>query len=57
MSEQEFEDFLKDKYTEPDGIHHYEITQSSGKQTGDDSTDYSHKVEVNSTTSGGSISI
>ena len=40
MSEQEFEDYLKDKYTEPGGIHHYEITQSSGKQTGDGPTDY-----------------
>ena len=52
MSEQEFEFFLKDKYTEPGGIHHYEITQSSGKQTGNGPTDYSHKVEVNSTVSG-----
>ena len=52
MSEQEFEVFLKDKYTEPGGIHHYEITQSSGKQTGNGPTDYSHKVEVNSTVSG-----
>ena len=51
-SEQEFEVFLKDKYTEPGGIHHYEITQSSGKQTGNGPTDYSHKVEVNSTVSG-----
>lgn len=52
MSEQEFEVFLKDKYTEPGGIHHYEITQSSGKQTGNGPTDYTHKVEVNSTVSG-----
>ena len=28
------------------------ITQSSGKQTGNGPTDYSHKVEVNSTVSG-----
>ena len=52
MSEQEFELFIKDKYAEPGGIHHYEITQSSGKQTGNGPTDYSHKIEVNSTTSG-----
>ncbi len=52
MSEQEFEVFIKDKYAEPGGIHHYEITQSSGKQTGNGPTDYSHKVEVNSTVSG-----
>ena len=49
MSEQEFEVFLKDKYTEPGGIHHYEITQSSGKT---ESLDYSHLVEVNSDATG-----
>ena len=52
MSEQEFEIFLKDKYAEPGGIHHYEITQSSGKQSGNGPDDYTHKVEVNSTTTG-----
>jgi hypothetical protein len=52
MSEQEFEVFIKDKYANPDGIHHYEITQSSGPQTGNGPNDYSHKVEVNSTASG-----
>ena len=29
-------------------IHHYEVTTSSGKTTGDGSDDYSHKIEVNS---------
>ena len=48
MSEQDFETFLKDKYSNPDGIHHYEVTQTSGKQTGDGPADYSHKLEVNS---------
>ncbi len=52
MSEQEFELFIKDKYSNPDGIHHYEMTQSSGKQTGNGPDDYTHKLEVNSTTSG-----
>lgn len=52
MSEQEFEVFIKDKYANPDGIHHYEITQSSGPQTGNGPNDYSHKLEVNSTVSG-----
>ena len=52
MSEQEFEVFIKDKYAEPGGVHHYEITQSSGPQSGNGPTDYSHKIEVNSTTSG-----
>ena len=52
MSEQEFELFIKDKYSNPDSIHHYEITQSSGKQTGNGPDDYTHKIEVNSTVSG-----
>lgn len=52
MSEQEFEVFIKDKYAEPGGIHHYEITQSSGPQSGNGPNDYSHKIEVNSTISG-----
>ena len=52
MSEQDFETFLKDKYSNPDGIHHYEVTTSSGKRTGDGPDDYSHKIEVNSDASG-----
>ncbi len=52
MSEQEFEIFINDKYAEPGGIHHYEITQSSGPQTGSGPDDYDHKIEVNSTTAG-----
>ncbi len=44
-----FEEYLKDKYAEPDAIHHYEKVQSSGPQT---SIDYSHLIEVNSTTAG-----
>ena len=52
MSEQSFETFIKDKYTNPDGIHHYEVTQSSGKTTGSGPDDYSHKIEVNIDASG-----
>ena len=44
-----FQQYIKDKYTNPDAIHHYEITQSSGKQSGEGPADYSHKLEVNST--------
>ena len=47
-----FQQYVADKYSNPDGIHHYEITQSSGKQTGDGPADYSHKLEVNSDTAG-----
>ena len=52
LSEQQFEDYVKDKYSNPDGIHHYEITQSSGRTTGQGPSDYTHKIEVNSTVSG-----
>ena len=52
MSDQTFETFIRDKYTNPDGIHHYEVTTSSGKTTGDGPDDYSHKIEVNSDASG-----
>ena len=47
-----FQQFINDKYSNPDGIHHYEVTQSSGKQSGDGPADYSHKLEVNSDHSG-----
>tara|TARA_B100000214_G_scaffold47343_1_gene29735 strand:+ start:16 stop:555 length:540 start_codon:yes stop_codon:yes gene_type:complete len=52
LDEFNFQQFVADKYSNPDGIHHYEITQSSGKQTGDGPDDYSHKIEVNSDTAG-----
>ena len=52
LSDQDFERFIKNKYTNPDGIHHYEITQSSGRQTGEGPADYTHKLEVNSDTAG-----
>ena len=52
LSEQDFETYITDKYDNPDGIHHYEITQSSGDITGNGPDDYSHKIEVNSTESG-----
>ena len=52
LDEYNFQRYVADKYANPDGIHHYEITQSSGKQTGDGPADYSHKLEVNSDTVG-----
>ena len=33
LSDQDFEKYVKDKYANPQGIHHYEITQSSGLPT------------------------
>ena len=47
-----FQEYIKDKYSNPDGIHHYEVTTSSGKTTGNGPDDYSHKIEVNSDASG-----
>ena len=52
MSEQAFETFLKDKYTNPDAIHHYEVTKSSGKTTASGPDDYSYLIEVNSDATG-----
>ena len=52
LSFQDFETFVRDKYANPDGIHHYEVTRSSGKTTGNGPDDYSHKIEVNSDASG-----
>ena len=52
LSEQQFEDYMKDKYSNPDSIHHYEITQSSGRTNGQGPSDYTHKIEVNSTVAG-----
>ena len=52
LSEQDFETYINDKYTNPDAVHHYEITQSSGLQTGNGPDDYSYKIEVNSTEPG-----
>ena len=50
MSQPQFQAFLEDKYDNPDGIHHYEITKSSGKTSSSGPNDYSHLVEVNSDT-------
>jgi hypothetical protein len=49
LDEYVFQQYVADKYTNPDAIHHYEITQSSGKQTGDGPADYTHKIECNAT--------
>ena len=50
MSDAQFEVYLDDKYTNPDAVHHYEITKDSGDTTWQGPNDYSHKVEVNSDT-------
>ena len=52
MNSVQFAEFLKDKYGagNEDAIHHYEVTQDSGRTSGKGPSDYSHKVEVNSDT-------
>jgi len=52
LNEQDFETYIRNKYTNPDAVHHYEITQSSGAQSSNGPDDYSHKIEVNSTEPG-----
>ena len=54
MNSVQLQEFLEDKYSNPDGIHHYEITKDSGTLTPQGPTDYSHKVEVNSDTANAS---
>ena len=49
LDEYSFQQYVADKYANPDAVHHYEITQSSGRQTGDGPSDYSHKIECNAT--------
>ena len=50
MNQAQFAEYLDDKYSNPDAIHHYEVTQDSGRTTSQGPSDYSHKVEVNSDT-------
>ena len=52
MNSVQFAEFLTDKYGagNEDGIHHYEVTQDSGRTSGQGPSDYSHVVEVNSDT-------
>jgi len=52
LDEYSFQQYVADKYANPDAIHHYEITQSSGRQSGDGPSDYTHKVECNATEPG-----
>ena len=50
MTQPDFEDYLTDKYGagSEDSVHHYEVTQASGRTSGQGPDDYSYKVEVNS---------
>ena len=50
MNDPQFEEFIADKYSNPDAVHHYEVTKDSGRTTGQGPNDYSYLVEVNSDT-------
>ena len=52
LSNIQFENYMQDKYTQPNAIHHYEKLQSSGPQIGAGPEDYSHMIECNSTDAG-----
>lgn len=47
-SYQAFEEYVNDKYAEPNGIHHYEKSQSSGKTSSQGPSDFDYLVEVDS---------
>ena len=50
MTQPQFQNFIEDKYgiASIDSIHHYEITQTSGRTSSNGPNDYSHLVECNS---------
>lgn len=55
MSTQTFEQYMKEKYTNPDAIHHYEVEQSSGDTTevidvGMNTTDYPDATPISNYT-------
>ena len=52
LNQVQFAEFLTDKYGagNEDAIHHYEVTQDSGRTSGEGPNDYSYLVEVNSDT-------
>ena len=56
MTQPQFQNFIEDKYgiASIDSIHHYEITQTSGRTTSNGPNDYSHLVECNSDEEGAS---
>ena len=49
LSEQEFEEYIKDKYDNAEAVHHYEKVQSSGRKESQGPADYSHLIECQST--------
>ena len=56
LTQPQFQNFIEDKYgiASIDSIHHYEITQTSGRTTSNGPNDYSYLVECNSDEDGAS---
>ena len=52
LSQPQFQEYIEDKYSDVDGVHHYEITRTSGNTSSNGPGDYSHLVECNSDESG-----
>jgi len=52
LSLQDFEAYVKEKYTNPYAVHHYELDQSSGSISSNGPGDFDYKIEVNSDTVG-----
>ena len=52
LDEYVFQQYVQDKYTQPEAVHHYEKLQSSGRQVGEGPSDYSHYCECNETEAG-----
>ena len=52
LSNLQFENYMKDKYDNPDAVHHYEKIQSSSPLIGAGPGDYSHMIECNSIDAG-----
>ena len=46
LMQNQFEKYVNDKYSDINGIHHYEVAQESGPTS---SFDHSHMIQVNST--------
>ena len=50
LTQPQFQEHIEDKYgvANVDAVHHYEITQTSGRTSSNGPNDYSHMVECNS---------
>ena len=52
LDEYVFQQYVADKYDNPEGIHHYERCQDSGPKSGNGPADYEHLLVCNETDAG-----